>query len=430
MVFWWHRLGSGRANGRGNENMIGAKPLDFGRIARSCVISLLAVLLFVTVVPKSAPAAEARVLAGQNSLDAGFLRRSLTLRLQFDRAVPFRVFTLDAPRRLVVDFEGLAAESFDPATMELPSLVSGARYGRTGPGWTRLILDLARPLSLDTAEMRSEADGAEFEVRSRRVGAGEFAARAGAPPGVWPEGEAPGWWSGATGRPIIVLDPGHGGLDPGAFRDGIAEKDVVLAFARDLRAALIATGQFDVVMTREGDTFVALAERVAMAERAGAAAFVSLHTNAVEDTSIGGVIAFTQSVAGSSRAARDRALLENRSDRVAGLSQIEPDDPVMIVLDGMARIEGAARSAELARALAAALGPLVGPTTQDPLQSANFQVLKAPAMPSVLLEVGFLSNARDRRNMLSPDWRRRASAEIARALARWADPARSVGDDG
>ncbi len=348
----------------------------------------------------------ARLSTAGSDATAGFFGRGLAVRLRLDRAAPFRILTLDHPMRLVVEFDGVDAAAFAPEAIALPSQVARLRLGAARPGGARLVFELARPLALTSAEFVPDAEGATLDIRLGRVGAAEFAALAAAT-----EVEAPPM--------TIVLDPGHGGVDPGATRDGVSEKDIALAFAKDLGAALAATGAFRVVMTREADSFVPLADRVATAREAEAGAFLSLHVNAVPDPTIAGAIAFTRSEAGSSRAASDRATAENQADAVAGLSVGPPRDPARDLLTEIARRDGAARGDRMARAVAGALAPLVGETTQDPLQSANFQVLTAPGIPSVLLELGFLSSDADRANLLDPRWRAAASAAIAEALLAW-----------
>ncbi|MFO1105168.1 MAG: N-acetylmuramoyl-L-alanine amidase [Amaricoccus sp.] len=374
---------------------------------------LLAVLLASAPWAASAPSAQpapARLLAQGSQIEAGFFNRSLSLALALDRPVRFRVFTLDAPMRLVVDFEGLDPTGFDPGAVALPGLATGLAFGRIRPGWTRLVLGLARPMRLDSAEI----DGTTLAIGLTRASPADFAAASGAPPGVWAGAAAAPAAAGAG--PLILLDPGHGGIDPGALRDGIAEKDLVLAFARDLRQALLATGRFRVALTRDADDFVSLADRVGQVRADHPAAFLSLHVNAAEDPAVAGGIAFTLAPA-STPAAAARAERENRADAVAGLSAFPIEDPVAQALGDLAAIESPARSDALARRLAAALGRV---TTAEPqVQSADFQVLHAGASPAVLLELGFLSNETDRANLQSPAWRARAAAEIASALAAW-----------
>lgn len=387
--------------------------LEYRSILKCLLVVLILAVTGAPVPPARAQGAPAHLLAQGSRIEAGFFNRSLSLDLRLDRPVPFRVFTLEAPMRLVVDFEGLDPQGFDPAALCLPSRAKSLQFGRMRPGWSRLILELARPMALDSAEMTASGD---LAIALRHTSAEAFAAAAGAPPGVW-AGPAPPPAEGAG--PTILLDPGHGGIDPGALRGGIVEKDLVLGFAEDLRAALVAAG-FRVLLTRDGDDFVSLGDRVALVRNAHPAAFLSLHANVADDPAVSGSIAFTLAPA-STPAAAARAERENRADAVAGLASLPPEDPVTQVLGDLARIETRARSDALAQALAAAMAAVTDAPPQ--VQSADFQVLHASGTPAVLLELGFLSSDTDRNNLQSPQWRSRASHEIAAALQAWASPA-------
>lgn len=339
---------------------------------------------------------------------------TLDISIVLDAAVPFRVYTLTEPPRVVIDLEGLGRSGFDPGTTRRARGVTSVADVSAPPGWTRLVFELARPFAVETAEMRAE----ELRVRLRRVGADAFAERSGPPPGVVPGRHG----AEEAGRPlVIVIDPGHGGIDPGASRDGIAEKDVALAFSNELSAALAATGRFQVEMTRATDLFLPLADRATLARSLGAAAFVSVHVNAIADERARGGIVFTLSEGGSSSAARQRAAVENRADGAGGAFVPGAADPVGMVLENVLRAEAQARSIELARALSSGLSRVTPGGTQAPLQSANFQVLRLPDVPAALLELGFLSNAEDRENLVSPEWRARAARAIAAELVAWTD---------
>lgn len=363
---------------------------------------------------------EAVLDAGRSAIRPGWFDRSLALDLALSAPVPFRVFTLDASPRLVVDLAGVDLQGIDPAS--LPGAGAGAlRLGRIGPGWARIVLALPAPLAVETAELvPDEAGGQRLEVRLGRVAPDAFAAASGAPPGVWPSGASGRTAPGIAGRKglLVALDPGHGGIDPGAVREGIAEKDMVLAFAETLRTSLLAAG-YRVLLTRDTDDFVALDARTAEAGAAGADVLLSIHSNAVADPAVAGAIAFTLSERGSTSAAASRAAAENAADRVAGLDAPAPDGAVQAVLADLARIESGARSAALARALVARLAPVTGGTQGQPLQSANFRVLATARQPAILLEIGFLSNAGDRARMSDPAWRADAAAAITAALADW-----------
>ena len=395
--------------------------LEFGLIFRRIAAALLAFALF-SPLPAGGeappPARPARLGADAIGIERSLFGQRLAIEIALPAPAPFRVFTLSGPARLVVDLEGVDAAGLDPAGIARPRSVARVAAAPARPGWARLVFELARPFAVETAALApSGTEPPALRIALRRASAEEFAAAAGPPPGVALGGLVPG----GDGKPLtIVLDPGHGGVDPGAVRDGIAEKDVVLAFAKELAAALAATGRFHPVLTRDADVFLPLADRSALAAALGARAFVSIHVNAIEDDRARGGILFTLSEAGSSSAARERAAVENRADARAGLPLAAPADPVGELLGGLRRAEAQARSIELARALAGALGPATGGGTQAPRQSANFQVRRGAEVPAALLELGFLSNASDRANLVSPEWRAEAARGVAAALDAWA----------
>lgn len=374
----------------------------------------LAVAAFLLPGPARSEEAAARADAAASLLRSGWFGWSLDLEVALDRPVPFRVFTLDVPPRLVLDFAGVDWSGFDARDVRRDGGDAGIRVGRIGAGWSRLVLDLPGPLALDEAEMRPDAGGARLAVHLKRVDEAAFAAASGAPPGVWPSGGLQQPAVRGTGEVIVAIDPGHGGIDPGAVREDAEEKTLVLAFGRDLRDALVARG-FRVLMTREDDDFVALGDRVAAARQAGADLFLSLHVNAEATPAVAGAIAFTRADRGSSPQAAARARVENASDGFAGLG---PGDPVGAVLAGVARIETDARSGVLADTLVAALRP-AATVWAEPRQAADFEVLRAPDMPSVLLELGFLSNPADRAALQSEEWRRRTAAAVAGGVEDW-----------
>ncbi|WP_316015857.1 N-acetylmuramoyl-L-alanine amidase, partial [Roseobacter sp. HKCCA0434] len=222
-------------------------------------------------------------------------------------------------------------------------------------------------------------------------------------------------------RPRIVLDPGHGGVDPGAIRADIAEKDIALAFALELRAVLEASGRYEVVLTREADIFLSLRERVRIARAAEADVFLSLHANTVTRGNASGAAIYTLSEEASSREAAALAALENRADLVGGVDLGAGEDDLALLLTDMAQRDTNARSADLAEVTVAALRDAVGVIRTNPHRQAGFRVLKAPDIPSLLIELGFLSDAGDRANLVSPRWRRHAADGILAALDAWAD---------
>jgi N-acetylmuramoyl-L-alanine amidase len=232
-------------------------------------------------------------------------------------------------------------------------------------------------------------------------------------------------------RPLVVIDPGHGGIDNGTrAASGELEKSIVLEFALQLRDQIEKSGKYRVLMTRTDDSFVPLAERVSMARSRQAWLFISIHADALArgDGDAQGATIYTLSETASDAASARLAESENRADVIAGLDlSAEPGDVADILFD-LARRETKTFSVQFARALANEMRNATR-MHKDPLRSAGFRVLKAPDVPSVLVELGYVSNRGDLKHLTSEAWRSRTAASIARAVesflaTRMADSAR------
>ncbi|PJJ85148.1 N-acetylmuramoyl-L-alanine amidase [Brevirhabdus pacifica] len=349
--------------------------------------------------------------------------------LALTQAVPWRAFTLDAPRRLILDFREVAWEGSGGDVLARALGVEGEalRAGTFRPGWSRLVLRLPAPLAIETAEMRTDpvTGGASVRIALSAVAEQEFSARVpDAAGGLWalpPRAEVPEPVRRQRGdRPLMVaLDPGHGGLDPGAQQGGWNEADLMLSFARDLKEALIREGM-KVHLTREDDIFVPLQARVSQARSAGADVFVSLHADALAQGKATGTTIYTLSDTASDRASELLAKRLDRADLLAGVDLEDQDDALAGILMDMVRRETAPRSEMLAGYLVSEIGASDGKLYKKPHLKAGFSVLKAPDIPSVLLELGFMSDERDLRRILSPEWRDSLSGAIVSALKLWA----------
>lgn len=215
-------------------------------------------------------------------------------------------------------------------------------------------------------------------------------------------------------RPVVVIDAGHGGIDPGAIgRKGEYEKTVVLAIAQALKKDLLADGRYKVVMTRDSDVFIPLAERVKIARKAGASLFLSIHADTISDSSVHGAGVYTLSASASDAQAAALAAKENSADEIAGISLRDTPDEISSILIDFAQHHTQERSARLAALLVPRMGTAID-MRQRSHRSAGFRVLKAPDVPSALVEVGYLSNSADEAVLLSSKGR----ARIARALSR------------
>jgi len=353
--------------------------------------------------------------------------RGAVLRLVLSQGVPYRVFTLEAPERLVLDFREVDWGGIDGAVLDQSAAVAGVRVGDFRPGWSRMVLDLAAPMAVDRAGLTIDevTGGAVLEMSLRPVTAQVFAAGAGAP-------DLPGWEVPeralkAEKRPrqrgeaplVVVLDPGHGGLDPGAQVDGLAEKDLMLVFALELQEVLVRAGGFEVVLTRQDDSFVSLERRVAIAHRMRADVFLSLHADALSEGRAHGATVYTLSDSASDEASAALAERHNRADMLAGIDLSGKDDIVADVLMDLARIETQPRAGRLAESLRQGIEAKGLPLHSRPLRHAGFSVLKSPDIPSALLELGFMSSPRDLKNLTDPAWRGQMAEALRDALEAW-----------
>jgi N-acetylmuramoyl-L-alanine amidase len=347
----------------------------------------------------------------------------VTLSLALSRPVPWRAHTLADPPRLVLDFREIDWRASDAAALPLPDLVTGLRAGTVRPGWSRMVLTLAVPLVIDEAGMETRSgDGtARLGLRLVRATADEMRAASGAPESLlFPALPEPAPAPQGRGPLTVALDPGHGGIDPGAEAGGTSEAELMLAFARDLEEALIRAG-FRVALTRDADVFVPLDLRMTRARAAGADLLLSLHADAVPEGRATGATVFTLSDTASDAAAAALAERHDRADLLSGADLTGTDDAVAMALMDVARLDTAPRSEALADAIVEGLRTSVGGLHKRPRQSAGFTVLRSADIPSVLIELGFLTTADDRARLTSPEWRRRAAAGIAGAVAAWAE---------
>ena len=218
---------------------------------------------------------------------------------------------------------------------------------------------------------------------------------------------------------VVVIDPGHGGVDPGAERDGGTEKELMLQFGRELREVLLRSGGFEVVLTREADEFVSLQQRIAIAHQAGADVFLSLHADALPEGQAYGAAVYSLSAEASDAATAGLAERHNRTDILAGVDLSDSDDQVTGILLELARQETKPRTEALARTLVDSMTRAGGPMNSRALRHAGFSVLKAADIPSVLIELGFLSSTRDLENLRSAEWRNGMSLGIRDGLVEW-----------
>lgn len=347
----------------------------------------------------------------------------IDLQFAISQPVPWRLRVLDNPPRLVVDTREVEWRG----AASLARTGTGVRDLRAGtlrPGWSRLVAELSGPMGVTQAGMQTGADGAVIAIRLDPVAQDDFAERAARPdPDDWalPEPEdLPAIQPRGDGPLVVVLDPGHGGLDPGAERDGQTEAALMLTFARELKEVFLRAGGVQIVMTRSEDVFVPLEERLSIARAAGAHVFLSLHADALAEGEATGATVYTLAEDATDRAAEALAERHDRDDILAGVDLSSADDLIAQVLMDMARTETMPRTDRLAETLKVEIKEAGLPMHRHPRQAGAFSVLKAPDIPSVLIELGFLSSPRDFRRLTDPEWRGKMAVAIQTAVMDWA----------
>jgi N-acetylmuramoyl-L-alanine amidase len=342
-------------------------------------------------------------------------------------------FALANPYRVVVDLPQIAFRLPAQAGEQARGLVKAFRYGLIMQGGSRIVLDTKGPVRVEKAFVLDAAGDQPARLvldlattdRDSFMRTVSLETRAPRSPPVKPSEAAPK--NAGDTRPLIVLDPGHGGIDNGAkAASGELEKDIVLNFAQQFKARLEASRKYQVVMTRSDDTFIALAERVKFARNHGAALLISIHADAIpkSEGQAEGATVYTLSENASDAEAARLAEAENKADVIAGVDlTAEPGDVANILVD-LAQRETKSYSAQFARALVGEL-KATARLHKNPLKAAGFKVLTAPDVPSVLVELGYMSTKDDLKQLTSAAWQAKTSAALAQAVDTFCGPRRA-----
>ncbi len=365
----------------------------------------------------------------------------------------FAIASLAEPDRIVVDVKADALFAPIAATEAGTGLIATYTLDLAEQGRVRAVLNLSSPAQVqqaymvapienqparlivdlipDTAEHFANRVADDYRAAEARLdenasapvnGNDEAEARTDGEAGDLPV-PPPVIEGAAKPRPLVIIDPGHGGIDGGAEAPtGLKEKDVVLDFARELQRLLVAQDQYDVAMTRQDDTFLRLEERVAIARANKADLFISIHADKFEDAEIRGTSIYVRDEQATDVLDKVLADSENRADLVAGFAPPDVDERVTSILVELMRRETRRQSFRAAEAMLNSLEPNTR-LRKIPLHKADFFVLQAPEVPSVLIELGFLSNETDIANLTKHSWRDKTAEAIARGIKVYFDRA-------
>lgn len=379
-------------------------------------------------------------------------------RLVFDLSekTEFRVFLLDNPWRLVVDMPSF---EWRVQTVPVPAggHIRGIRQGVLQPGFSRIVVDMDQAVAIKSVFFLPRDAGssdrlvidfsptseAAFEAEKNKIygrlqtGENTFAEKTRQPSALQPPPPPPHARTAALSppvndpaddvalpprkpanadhyeKPLVIIDPGHGGVDPGApGQGGLTEKNVTLAMAKELKRQLEATGQYKVKLTRDNDTYLRLHQRVNFARSNEGDLFISLHADSIGKSNVRGASVYTLSEKASDTETEMLAMRENRADLIAGVDLSSEDEVVVNILVDLTMRDTMNQSSFLANTVVSTLGNSGITVLENPHRSAGFAVLKAPDIPSILIEMGFMSNTGDAQMLSSSSFQQK----MARAL--------------
>jgi len=333
--------------------------------------------------------------------------------------VEAKTFVIERPDRVVIELPEVGFHLGEDKGRRKLGLVSAVRYGLFAPGRSRMVVELAQPATVARIAAEVKPDGqADLVIELTRVERETFhrAALADALANATrPTPSATHLAPSADTRPLIMIDPGHGGIDPGAKAGETLEKDIVFSFARTLKELLDKEGKYRVHLTRDQDVFVSLGERVNMARAAKADLFISIHADTISSSQVRGLTVYTGSERATDAESARLAEKENEADAVGGIEVSQAPEGIADILQELTLRETRSFSNRLALTVVSNLNKIM-PLNKNPHREAGFRVLRAPDVPSVLMELGYMSSRQDIDLLLSQEWRDKSAEALAKAL--------------
>ncbi|MDA8740205.1 N-acetylmuramoyl-L-alanine amidase [Rhodobacteraceae bacterium] len=366
----------------------------------------------------------ARVDAKNSSID-DISWGQVQLQLSLSQGVPYRVYTITEPNRVVLEFNRAMIDDIAMDQISQSDKIDSVEVAVSAAGWSQLILNVKQPLIVFSVETKVPDDGSsamldlvlvpvtqtEFETNSKPVQARK--AEPISQPATLPSKET------IDGKLRIAIDPGHGGIDPGAQVQGIEESDLMLSLARDIKESLLRNDNIEVTLTRVKDIFVSLEERVRLANSFQADIFISLHADAVTEGVARGATVYTLSEEATDKASAALVARHDHDQLISGLDLSGTEGAVTDVLIDLARLDNGPRSKELALSVVSGLKEALGQVNAKPYREAGFSVLKAADIPSILIEAGFMSTKSELQNLQDEAWRQLFAEGVRIGVLNW-----------
>ena len=356
-------------------------------------------------------------LIKENSFAKDRFFGGIEINLQLSQGVPYKIWMERDPLSLIIDFNVLNFNGIDLEKINQSNNIKSIEIKELDTEWSRLSFHLADYWAIENTEMSisPQDNSASLSIFLKSISEGIFS---------------------LTDKPnkdfssnkisaienndfVVVLDPGHGGRDPGAEAGGYRESSLMLELAEAVKESLIRNTDFKVVLTRTEDKFLSLEDRITIASQSDANLFISLHADAVIEGEASGTTVYLLSDKATDKMSAQLASRHDRSEILRGVDLSGLDSQVASVLLDMARQETKPRSEAVASFILKVFKEKITELSSQPLRYAAFSVLKSPDIPSILIEAGFMSTSSDLQNLTTKKWRREFADSLAEAISRW-----------
>ena len=347
-------------------------------------------------------------------------------RLQLDEMVPFKVYSLNDPNRIVVELDTSTINSLDDLEITSSPIMGEINILKAIKGWSAISIKLETPMKVKNLAMKPlKLDGSKVELSFELfpINQKEF------------DGIVKLFGNdihderlvnikkdfdyNKNNKLIVVIDPGHGGFDPGAQVKTIREADLMLSLAKVIAEEIERLDNTTVILTRTIDEFTSLDERLMLAVRVGADLFISLHADTVKKGKASGSTVYTLSQEASDQASARLASRHGGDELISGLDLTGTETAITSALMGLLRSENTVRSYAFSEAILKNLENFSIKLNPTPLRKANFSVLKLPSVPSILIETGFMSTSSDLKNLQDRDWAEKFALAISSGILEW-----------
>ena len=347
-------------------------------------------------------------------------------RLKLDEPVPFKVYSLNDPNRIVVELDTSAINSLIDLEITSSPLLGEINFTKLVEGWSAISIKIDTPVKVQNLAMKPQKlDGSKVELSFELfpIEQQEFDRMV----TIFNDDihDEPlvtikkNFYDNKNNNLTVVIDPGHGGLDPGAQVKTIREADLMLSLARVVAEEIKRLDNTTVILTRTSDEFTSLDKRLMLAVRAGADLFISLHADTVKKGTASGSTVYTLSHEASDQASARLAARHGGDELISGIDLTGAETAVTSALMGLLRSENTVRSSAFSESILKNLGNFSIKLNPTPLRKANFSVLKLPSVPSILIETGFMSTSSDLKNLQDRDWAEKFALAISSGILEW-----------